>query len=201
MVRPPWGVLRHCFFGIHWTFSVATQPLAYTVRRHHRSRSIRIFVRHDGTVHVTAPRRVSQRAIDAFVQRKNDWIVSVQTKFSAMPRLAAGLGSREEYQEKRDEALSLVAERVAYFNVFYGFQVGRLSVRNQRTRWGSCNRSGDLCFNYRIVFLPRELQDYLIVHELCHIGQFNHSPKFWELVAKTVPGYTVARRTLRTLPL
>lgn len=180
---------------------MAEQTVTYSVRRFKRSRSIRLMVRHDGTVHVSAPIRTSLRLIDSFVQHKNDWITAVQAKFLALPRAKVGAGTLAEYKEHKSRALALVSQRVAYFNAIYNFSVGQLAIRNQRTRWGSCNRRGDLSFNYRIVFLPEVLQDYLVVHELCHIGEFNHSAKFWELVAKAIPDYKTKRRQTRQLHL
>lgn len=180
---------------------MAEQPVVYSVRRFRRSRAIRLMVRHDGTVHVSAPIRTSLRLIDSFVARKNDWITAVQAKFLALPRAKVGAGTQAEYIEHKLRALSLVSQRVAYFKAIYGFNVGQLVIRNQRTRWGSCNRRGDLSFNYRIVFLPEVLQDYLVVHELCHIAQFNHSAKFWALVAQTIPDYKTRRRQTRQMHL
>jgi len=89
----------------------------------------------------------------------------------------------------KEQARSLVNARLEYFNQFYGFSWNRVSIKNTKRRWGSCSKKGNLNFCYRVVFLPAELSDYIIVHELCHLGQFNHSKGFWALVAKTCPEY------------
>lgn len=88
-------------------------------------------------------------------------------------------------------------EKIAYWNTFYNFKFGRISIKNTKSRWGSCSKKGNLNFNYRIVFLSPHLADYLIVHELCHLGQFDHSPKFWNLVSKTVPDHEKCRAELK----
>ncbi len=173
--------------------------MEYTVRKMRRSRSIRIRVRVDGTVSVTAPYRVSLRVIDAFVCEKAPWIAQTQATLAALPRRGAGDGTPEEYAAHKKAALALVTARLGHFQPMYGFRVGKVGIRNQRSRWGSCNRRGDLSFNYRIVFLPQPLQDYLVVHELCHIGAFNHSAQFWALVAKAIPNYRVLRRQANAL--
>lgn len=91
----------------------------------------------------------------------------------------------------------MVERKIEQFNAVYNFKVGRVSIRNQRSRWGSCSRLGNLNFNFKIALLPEPLVDYLIVHELCHLGEFNHSPRFWDLVAHTIPDYRAKRRALK----
>lgn len=93
------------------------------------------------------------------------------------------------YKENKIIARSLVNERLRHFNKHYNFTYGRVSIRNQKSRWGSCSSKGNLNFNYKIALLPSHLADYVIVHELCHRGQFNHSQKFWDLVGETLPNY------------
>jgi len=85
-----------------------------------------------------------------------------------------------------------------YFNTFYNFKWGRVTIRNQKTRWGSCSKKGNLNFNYKIALLKPSQADYIIVHELCHLKEFNHGKNFWSLVAQTIPDYKEVRSSLRT---
>ena len=103
----------------------------------------------------------------------------------------------KKYKENKEKARALAKERLEYFNAFYGYKWGKIAIRNQKTRWGSCSKKGNLNFNYKIALLPQKYSDYIIVHELCHLGEFNHSKNFWDLVAKTVPDYLVIRKDLR----
>lgn len=103
----------------------------------------------------------------------------------------------KKYLENKEKALLIVKERLGYFNTFYNFKWNRIVIRNQKTRWGSCSRKGNLNFNYKIALIPQKASDYIIVHELCHLGEFNHSPRFWNLVAKTVPDFKKIRKDLR----
>lgn len=105
--------------------------------------------------------------------------------------------TKKYYLAHKDRALSLVKNRIAHFNQFYNFKFNKINIKNQKTRWGSCSRKGNLNFNYRLALISEKLADYIIVHELCHLGQFNHSKKFWDLVAQTMPDYTEARRELK----
>ena len=106
-------------------------------------------------------------------------------------------GSRKDYIDNKENARALVHERINYFNEAYGFSFNKVSIKNTKSRWGSCSKKGNLNFNYRIMFLPPALADYLIVHELCHIGEFNHSLRFWNLVARAVPDYKNLQKQLR----
>ncbi|MCU0660293.1 MAG: M48 family metallopeptidase [Candidatus Pacebacteria bacterium] len=86
---------------------------------------------------------------------------------------------------------------MAKFNKVYKFKFNKVSIKNQKTRWGSCSKRGNLNFNYKIALLPEKLAEYVVVHELCHLGQFNHSQKFWNLVAKTMPDYLDIKEELK----
>jgi predicted metal-dependent hydrolase len=106
---------------------------------------------------------------------------------------------QKEYLELKEKARVLVNERLEYWNKHYKFKYDRVSIRNQRSRWGSCSSKGNLNFNFRIVTLPIHLVDYIIVHELCHLRQFNHSQKFWDLVGETLPEYEKLMLELRKI--
>ena len=100
--------------------------------------------------------------------------------------------------EKREQARIFVENRISYFNKFYNFEINRVAIKNTKSRWGSCSSKGNLNFNYKIIYLKPELADYLIVHELCHLGEFNHSKRFADLVSKTIPNYDKVNKELRS---
>lgn len=102
------------------------------------------------------------------------------------PRMTA---ARRHYLAHKEAARELVHAKLQHWNQYYGYVYGRVSIKMVKTRWGSCSSNRNLNFNYKIMFLPEHLQDYIIVHELCHLEQMNHSPAFWALVAKTIPDY------------
>ncbi len=93
------------------------------------------------------------------------------------------------YLEHKEAARCLVISRVKHWNQFYGFEYNRIAIRNQRRCWGSCSSLKNLNFNYRILFLPPHLQDYIVVHELCHLEELNHGKEFWNLVQRQIPHY------------
>lgn len=105
----------------------------------------------------------------------------------------------KHYVENKESARALVLERLEYWNTFYDCIYNRVSIRNQKTCWGSCTAKGNLNFSYKLMFLPTHLMDYIIVHELCHLRELNHGRQFWSLVAETIPEYKTHIRELRTI--
>lgn len=102
-----------------------------------------------------------------------------------------------DYLENKEKARVLILKRLELLNKNYNFHYNRVSIRDQSTRWGSCSRLANLNFNYRLVHLPLHLCDYVIVHELCHLEELNHSQDFWNLVAREIPDYKERRKELR----
>ncbi len=175
--------------------------IPYTCIRSSRARSMRITIYPTGEVKVTAPRLVPEFVVRRFVASREEWISRKVAEFKSRPvapkRIQWGTGKRREYLAHKKAAYALAVEKVRHVAEKYGVQFGTITIRNQKTRWGSCTRKGNLSFSYRIVFLPEELQNYLVVHEVCHIREFNHSKAFWELVAQEVPKYTELRKRLK----
>ena len=107
--------------------------------------------------------------------------------------------SKVDYEKHKESTRILVARKISEFNNFYNFKFNKIAIRNQRSRWGSCSKQGNLNFNYRLALIPDELVNYVIVHELCHLGEFNHSQKFWDLAAQTLPNHTELRKKLHAI--
>jgi len=129
----------------------------------------------------------------------------ILTRCSRRKRLVWGLKTifrrrnRKEYLKNKEKARSFVKERLGYYNRFYDFSWKKISIRNQKRRWGSCSQKGNLNFNYKIIFLPQKMADYVIVHELCHLEELNHSKNFWKLVSENFPDYRKIIKELRRL--
>ncbi len=169
----------------------------FLLKRRQRSRSIRISVYQDGRCVVSAPSFLAENKIAKFVKTKLDWIVEKLKGFMPFKPIVKRKNSRVEFKKYKNTAHSLAKERLSAFNKNYGFKIGKVTIRNQKSRWGSCSAKGNLNFNYKLVLLPKELSDYIIVHELCHLGQMNHSIKFWNLVAKVFPNFRDLRHELK----
>lgn len=178
----------------------------YETRDSARAKRIILTVHPDGSIVVTKPARVSLKVAEAFIRKHQEWIEAVREKFRnhvakqrpdqiTLPRPRK---NSIAYKEARKAARILVTERLKHFNALYGFTYGTLSIRDQKTRWGSCSANGNLSFNYRIIYLPEALQDYIVVHELCHTKEHNHSEKFWNEVANAFPNHAALKKELRT---
>lgn len=175
--------------------------LTYTLRYNKRARGMRVSVYPDGRVLVTVRSRWYAAFAEQFVRSKAQWIQEKLNHFSAHPKTAPVKRGRAELMRLKRDARRLAAARLAFFNMQYGFTYNRIAIRNQRTRWGSCSRKGNINFNYKIALLAPELSDYVIVHELCHLGAFNHSAKFWQLVSQTIPDHKILRKEIKKIGL
>ena len=158
--------------------------------RHRRARRYLIRVEHDGQVRVTIPRGGSMREATAFAARQMGWITAQRA------RLKPSLLSPEEKRAHRARAQEELPARLSELAALHGLQVSTVSVRNQRTRWGSCGRDGHICLNWRLVLMPASVRDYVLIHELMHLRRLDHSPAYWRLVAAACPTYAEARRWL-----
>lgn len=178
--------------------SVAGEPPAAVFVRHPRARRYVVRVRDDGTIRVTIPSRGSRREACAFVARQRHWIEIQLRRLEEQRarRLATALDPAIE-DELRTRARRELPERLLELAVECGVRVSRVSVRNQRWRWGSCSRRGHICLNWRLVQMPVSIRDYVMIHELMHLKRMDHSPRFWTLVAHVCPRYREAREWLR----
>jgi len=157
---------------------------------------MRLAVYPDGEVVVTAPYFFGLRAIQHFFGKHIDW---VRRKVEDSRGRTVIRIPRKDIPFLKKQALALAHERCAHFAALYGISFGRISVRAQKTRWGSCSYKGDLSFNYRLAALPARIADYIVVHELCHILELNHSKAFWREVARAIPEHKQIRAEMREL--
>lgn len=171
--------------------------ISFSMRTRPRVRTLSIAIRRDGSIAVTRPSFISKKAVLAFVVKHGSWIKTKLTELEKRPPSLLGKHSEKEYRRHKEAARTLVYELLEHYAPRYAVTYRRVRIGNQRSRWGSCSLQRTLSFNYKILFLPRELQEYLIVHELCHLIEMNHSKKFWLLVGKTIPDWKLRRAALK----
>ena len=174
-----------------------SQFVNYTLKTNHRARRLRIIVHSDGSLVVTIPRWMNPLFVEQFLCQKSDWILEKLAYAKTHPVSVAVKHTKQEIDAFKKETRKRVEERLQYFNALYDCKWNTISVRNQTSRWGSCSKKGNLNFNYRLALLPEYLTDYVVVHELCHLKEFNHSKRFWDLVAKAMPDHKERRKELK----
>ena len=155
-------------------------------------KTLAVQIRADGTAIARAPLRMSKARILDFLYEKASWICMQQermrTRISVRQQEGIHLDAEQE-KRLRAQAKVVLEQRTDYFARQIGVTYGRITVRDQKTRWGSCSQAGNLNFNFRLILAPPEVLDYVVVHELCHRRQMNHSAQFWQEVAQVLPDY------------
>lgn len=162
-----------------------------------RRKTISLEIKPDGSLLVRAPLSMSNREISDFIDSKKSWIDKhIQKALQSKPS-EDEFFTYEEIEEMFDKAMTIIPERVAYYAQKLNVKYNRITIRNQKTRWGSCSRKNNLNFNCLLTKCPSEVLDYVVVHELCHLVHFNHSNDFWSLVASQLPEYKKSRAWLK----
>lgn len=172
--------------------------MEYTLIKSKR-RTISLEVRDDGTLVVRAPKRTSKREADEFVRKHEQWVIKKREQIAdrkareqSVPKL-----SEEERKMLAEQARAFIPERVAYYGRIMGASYGRITLRCQKTRWGSCSAKKNLNFNILLMLTPPEVLDSVVVHELCHLFEMNHSARFYERVYAVYPEYDKWNRWLK----
>ena len=163
-----------------------------------RRKTIALHITREGIVQVRAPMRTPNSFVQLFVQKHRSWIEKQLTARETQLRVAESCGmlSAEELEDLKKRAKRVIPARVAWYAPRVGVDYGRISIRTQKSRWGSCSSRGNLNFNCLLMLAPAEVLDYVVVHELCHRLEMNHSPRFWAEVERNCPDWKASRRWL-----
>jgi hypothetical protein len=173
-----------------------TEDVPYTIVRSNR-RTMALQVTRDGQVVVRCPMRMPEARARAFAEEHKEWILEhlrqVRERLEDRP-----VFSEEEVRRLKEQARKVLTKRTEIWAQRMGVTYGRIAIRQQVTRWGSCSAKGNLNFNWMLVLMPEELQDYVVVHELAHRREMNHSPRFWQIVESQLPDYRKLRERLKS---
>ncbi|MBP3926749.1 MAG: M48 family metallopeptidase [Clostridium sp.] len=172
-----------------------TATFTYNLIRASR-KTMALKVSEDGTITVRAPYRMPVREADLFVESHRDWILSRMAAYERQ-RATKQTYTDEERKAGVELAKKAFSQKCRIFAAQMGVSYGRITVREQKTRWGSCSAKGNLNFNWKLVLMPEEVLDYVIVHELAHRREMNHSAAFWRVVGEVLPDYAVRRKWLK----
>lgn len=178
---------------------IYNREVNYSVKRSKRAKRMRLAVYCDGNFIVTIPKKFPTESIDKYIVAKSKWVISKLDFYDELNKKQKITFSNKGFEVYKDQALKIISGRVKALNdKYYQYGFNNINIKKQKTRWGSCSRKKNLNFNYKILFLPPKLRDYIIIHELCHLKEFNHSRKFWNLVKKSIPRYDEIRNELKS---
>ena len=170
--------------------------LKYELRRSKR-KTVSVEISREARIIVRAPLKMPLRYIDAFLQSKSSWITEhlerVKSTVAQMPPKL----SEQELSELRERAKKEIPARVSLYASLMGVEYGKITVRTQKTRFGSCSSKGNLNINLAVMLMPQDIADYVIVHELAHLKEMNHSQRFWKEVERRIPDYKQKRAFLK----
>ena len=159
------------------------------IRQNRKTLSLK--VDKEGNIIVKAPRYVFKKTIDNFIEKNTSWIEKQREKKQN------SILDPSKISEYKKEAKQIIIPRVQEFAQKYGFTYNSIKITSAMTRWGSCTSKKNLNFTYRLALAPERVRDYVIVHELCHLRQMNHSKKFWSEVASIMPDYKDQEKWLK----
>ena len=170
----------------------------YTIIKSFR-KSYSITVERDGTVTIRAPFFMSERKIREIFEERKEWIEKAQKKIASRSERLNSLTpiTSSEIKTLKVTAKPIITKKVRHFADKMGVEYGKITIRCQKTRYGSCSAKGNLNFNCLIMLMPEKIIDYVIVHELCHIKEMNHSRRFWNVVESVLPDYKERRKWLK----
>ena len=177
-----------------------THALPATIIKSNR-KSVGITIKAGGEIIIRAPRFMSNHLILSFVEEKANWIIKTYEKqLKVQPTAISEEKSPQTLaleKRYRDAAKDYIPKRVEYYHQFTGGSYQKITIRDQKTRWGSCSGTGTLSFSFRLMLAPPRVLDYVVVHELCHLTHMNHSKEFWNMVEDILPDYKEHRKWLK----
>ncbi|NQU83338.1 MAG: M48 family metallopeptidase [Parcubacteria group bacterium] len=175
--------------------------MSYILKKSWRAKKLRISISKKNGVVVTVPWFCSKRTAEQFLNKKSSWVSKHLNKITNAKKIKPAFHiprrDKRTYQKHKEEVREFIKNTLEKYNKFYKYSYNRIFIKNQKTRWGSCSEDRNLNFNYRIRYLPLRIAEYIVVHELCHLHELNHSKRFWVLVEKTFEDYREIEKQLR----
>ena len=182
-------------------FTLCGKVVSYTLKLSSRARKVSATVYPNGALVVSVPKHLTESAAQRFLREKQNWVLKNLAKAESSPVIVLPNHKGRQYALLRRSAELFIERAILQFNVLYHFSYNTVRVRNVRRQWGSCSAKKNLSFSYKLILLPEELAHYIVVHELCHLKEMNHSHAFWHLVERAFPHYRRLEKELRSYQL
>ena len=176
------------------------KKIDFILNKSKKAKNIKIEIKKTGNIFLIAPKLIPNFLAVQFLKTKIDWVLEKQREVlekrenQKVPEL-----SQKDFLQYKKESLEKIKERVEYFAEKGDFTYGKITIKNNKSNWGSCSSKGNLNFNYRLIFLDPEELDYIIIHELSHLKEMNHSKNFWTEVEKLCPKYKEIRKRIKNI--
>lgn len=162
-----------------------------------RRKTIGIYITKEQTIQVRAPYFTSKQLVQEILYEKKNWIAKTLSKLEMQKQHHIKEFSEEDQKEYREKARKMITEKVKYYSCLMNVSYNRIAIKDQKTCFGSCSKQGNLNFNWRLILMPEEILDYVVIHELAHLKEMNHSSAFWKLVEEILPDYKTKRKWLK----
>lgn len=173
------------------TVQLHNKIVKFHLRRSSRAKRMRLAVYCNGNFVVTIPSGMHESSVKYYLIQKSNWVLTKLDFFKKIVKSKTFKIAEKDYEKYKEQAFQIVRSRLDYFNKQFGCKYNKISIKNQKTRWGSCSKKRNLNFNFKIALLQPDIRDYIIVHELCHLKEFSHSKKYWNLVKNILPNYKI----------
>lgn len=175
--------------------TINNREVTYTFKQYRQSKSIKVSMHKNSELKISAPTCVNQKKALDFLLEQKDWIERHLNNIENNPdRLNAPSYHSHKFRAKR-----FIMNKVNEINRIYQYEFKSIRIKDNSRSWGSCSVNKILNFNYRLMFIPEDLAEYVVAHELCHLQEMNHSPDFWKLVEVVIPDYKEKRRGLKKI--
>lgn len=161
-----------------------------------KRKTLALTITQEGHLLIKAPLQMPEKEIERFIGQRRYWIYK-QTKRILQENASRVVRSEEEVQELKEQAREVLTKRTDYYKEILKVDYQRIRIGDQKTRWGSCSSRGTISYNWHLVLMPERIMDYVVVHELCHLVEMNHSPAFWKKVSEILPDYEERRKWLK----
>jgi len=190
---------KNLFIEQNKSIKIKDQDIDYKIRKSKRAKRLRLAVYCDTKIIVTIPYRANENIIEKFLYEKANWLLAKIKYFQNNKNNIFNNLPHNDYQQQKNKALEIVESIIDKYNKDKRFKFNKIKIKNQKTRWGSCSSRSNININYKIVHLPEKVAEYIVVHELCHLLEFNHSKKFWNLVSIYFPDYLEIKKNLKVI--
>lgn len=173
------------------------KEIPYYIRLSARAKRVSLTVGGDGKLVAVLPKRANEIIAKKFIKEKQAWVLKHVCERERLFQILLPDHTKKEYEILKQYAHRFVVERINKIKENYNFSFNSINIKNNKSQWGSCSKAGNLSFTYKIIFLPEKMAEYIIVHELCHLEEFNHSKRFWMLVGDISPNYEIYEQRLK----